>query len=97
MATTAMARTPRFPPTPSVGDQFTTPDGRVYEWDGSAWLIVPAAPGVWLQAVSPAGAIYYSAGNVGVDQNHPQYPLDVDGSINGDALYLNGVLFATFV
>jgi len=32
-----------FPANPSVGDQVTAPDGRVWEWNGVVWLLV--APG----------------------------------------------------
>ena len=26
-----------FPPSPNVGEKFTSPDGIIYEWDGSKW------------------------------------------------------------
>jgi hypothetical protein len=27
-----------FPPNPNIGDQYTSPSGVVYEWDGNAWI-----------------------------------------------------------
>lgn len=32
-----------FPPNPTIGDQFTAPSGIVYEWDGTVWMVAPAA------------------------------------------------------
>lgn len=43
--TSQQSISPRFPPSPNVGDQFTTPDGRVFEWDGSAWILVAGGGG----------------------------------------------------
>jgi hypothetical protein len=27
-----------FPTTPQVGDRYTTVSGKIYQWDGSAWI-----------------------------------------------------------
>lgn len=86
-----------FPPGPNAGDQYTAPDGRVFEWSGSAWLLVPAAPGGSLWTQGTGTAIYRNGGNVGVGTGaNPQFLFDVNGSSNAKNLYLNGVLFATF-
>jgi hypothetical protein len=29
-----------FPSNPKVGDTFTAPDGRVFQWDGVHWMLV---------------------------------------------------------
>ena len=34
-----------FPSNPNVGDQFTAPDGRVWEWDGIRWVLVQTGGG----------------------------------------------------
>lgn len=40
-----------FPSNPNVGDQFTTSDGRTFEWDGVRWILVESGG-------SAAGARY---------------------------------------
>lgn len=34
-----------FPPNPSVGDQFTAPNGATYQWDGQVWFSVGGVSG----------------------------------------------------
>lgn len=34
-----------FPSNPNVGDQFTMPDGRVFEWNGISWVLVSGGGG----------------------------------------------------
>ncbi|PWT79177.1 MAG: hypothetical protein C5B60_00060 [Chloroflexi bacterium] len=34
-----------FPSNPAVGDRVTSPDGRVWEWDGSRWSVVSTGGG----------------------------------------------------
>jgi len=42
-----------------------------------------------------AGAIFYTAGNVGIKNSNPAYTLDINGSINvTGGLFIGGVLFA---
>jgi hypothetical protein len=54
------------------------------------YLINGAPVGLWSQ--TGAGQIYYTAGNVGIANSDPQYPLDVIGSVNVTGQYLvNGV------
>jgi hypothetical protein len=48
---------------------------------------------LWQQG--SGGAIYYSAGNVGIKNNSPQFSLDINGSVNvTGGFYIGGVLFA---
>lgn len=35
-----------FPSNPNVGDQVTSPDGRVWQWDGSRWVVISTGGGV---------------------------------------------------
>jgi len=58
-------------------------------------LAASTGASLWQEATSPAGAIYYTGGNVGVKQPNPQFSVDVVGSINvTGGFFLNGVLFA---
>lgn len=34
-----------FPSNPTVGQQWTAPDGRVWEWDGTSWFVVEGGGG----------------------------------------------------
>lgn len=34
-----------FPSNPTVGQQHTTPDGRVWEWDGNTWVLISGGGG----------------------------------------------------
>lgn len=59
------------------------------------WSKISNAPaGIWQSA--SGNRIYYTAGNVGIGENDPQYELDVDGDINcTGTFYVDGVAFAT--
>lgn len=34
-----------FPSNPNIGDQVTLPDGRVFEWNGTSWVLVGGGGG----------------------------------------------------
>jgi hypothetical protein len=42
----------------------------------------PSGTNYWTAAVSPAGAIYYNGGNVGINVSSPQNTLNVNGTVN---------------
>lgn len=50
-----------FPPNPSVGDQFTAPNGATYQWDGMVWFNVSTGGGgvaeVPIGSAPPLGAV----------------------------------------
>ena len=50
-----------FPPNPNIGDQFISPNGSVYEWDGMVWVgVVPNTSGsanVPIDTNPPTGAV----------------------------------------
>lgn len=35
-----------FPSNPAVGDRVQSPDGRIWEWDGSRWVVISTGGGV---------------------------------------------------
>ena len=67
--------------------------GQFLEFSGGTWMCAAATspPSQWSNSGSN---IYYNSGNVGVGKV-PSYPLDVNGIINAQSYYLNGLPIST--
>ena len=53
-----------------------------YKNSGGSWQPLSAGASQWVNAVSPAGAIYYNGGNVGIGNATPASALTVQSNVN---------------
>ena len=59
-----------------------------------SFLLIPSLAFAWPFGWNSAQPLTLSANNVGIGSPNPGYTLDVNGTINATAFYLNGSVFS---
>lgn len=83
-----------FPPNPNVGDQYTAPDGRVFEWNGDSWVVVSSggtAGARYLYTQSPADTDWVISHNLNFRYVHVQVVDTAGNTVIPDVDYFSNI------